>query len=89
MVTDVSRCSVITQPLLALWGTRGTVGQLYDVLATWREVSDGRVGGRALDCGHVPQEEQPAETASRLAAFLNSGDGPSGQPPGGAASAAP
>jgi hypothetical protein len=65
------------------------VGHLYDVLATWREVSDGPVGRGALDCGHVPQEEQPAETASRLAAFLGSGDGRSGQPPGGVSSATP
>ena len=27
----------IVAPLLALWGARGTVGALYDVLATWRE----------------------------------------------------
>ncbi len=86
---DRSAGRLITQPLLALWGSRGTVGQLYDVLATWREVSDGPVGGAALDCGHVPQEEQPAETAGRLAAFLDSGGGPSGRPPSGAGSAAP
>ena len=86
---DQSAGRLITQPLLALWGSRGTVGHLYDVLATWREVSDGPVGGGPLDCGHVPQEEQPAETASRLAAFLGSGDGRSGQPPGGVSSATP
>ena len=27
----------VTAPLLALWGAKGVVGQLYDVLATWRE----------------------------------------------------
>jgi len=86
---DRSAGRLITQPLLALWGSRGTVGHLYDVLATWREVSDGPVSGAALDCGHVPQEEQPAETASQLAAFLGSGDGRGGQPPGGVSSATP
>ena len=86
---DRSAGRLITQPLLALWGSRGTVGQLYDVLATWREVSDGPVSGAALDCGHVPQEERPAETASQLAAFLGSGDGGGGQPPGGVSSATP
>jgi haloacetate dehalogenase len=58
-------------PLLALWGERGTVGQLYDVLSTWREVSDGWVGGQALPCGHLVQEEQPAAVAALLRAFLS------------------
>jgi haloacetate dehalogenase len=60
----------LTQPLLALWGGRGTVGQLYDVLDTWREVSAGQVTGSPLDCGHLLQEERPAEVATRLLAFL-------------------
>ena len=44
-----------TAPLLALWGAKGTVGALYDVLATWREKAVD-VRGRALDCGHALQE---------------------------------
>ena len=34
----------IVAPLLALWGGKGTVGALYDVLATWRR---RRIGSRA------------------------------------------
>jgi haloacetate dehalogenase len=56
-------------PLLALWGARGVVGQLYDVLATWREKAID-VQGRALDCGHSLQEEAPAQTAAALIDFL-------------------
>lgn len=59
----------ISVPLLALWGGRGTVGQLYDVLETWREKAND-VRGQALDCGHAPQEEAPEETLSELLAFL-------------------
>ncbi|MFC7405601.1 alpha/beta fold hydrolase [Georgenia alba] len=59
------------RPLLALWGSRGTVGRTYDVLQTWREVSDAAVDGAALECGHVPQEERPAEVAERLEGFLS------------------
>ena len=59
----------VAAPLLALWGAKGTVGALYDVLATWREKA-AHVGGRALDCGHGLQEEAPAETAAELLAFL-------------------
>lgn len=56
-------------PLLALWGDRGRIAQLFDVLDTWRDrASDVR--GRALACGHFPAEEAPGETADELIAFL-------------------
>jgi haloacetate dehalogenase len=59
----------VDRPLLALWGAKGTVGQLYDVLETWREKALD-VRGRALDCGHTLQEEAPEETLRELLAFL-------------------
>ncbi|GGF19418.1 fluoroacetate dehalogenase [Aliidongia dinghuensis] len=59
----------ITAPLLALWGARGTVGALYDVLATWREKAVD-VRGHAIDCGHTLQEEAPEATLAALLAFL-------------------
>lgn len=59
----------VKAPLQALWGARGTVGALYDVLETWREKAL-RVEGRALDCGHTLQEELPDETAAEILAFL-------------------
>ncbi len=61
----------IEVPLLALWGAKGVVGRLYDVLATWREKALD-VRGKALDCGHSPQEELPAATADALVEFLAS-----------------
>src|ERR1019366_5941015 len=51
----------ITAPLLALWGAKGVVGQLYDVLETWRDKAID-VRGEALDCGHLLPEEAPQET---------------------------
>ena len=60
----------VQAPLLALWGAKGTVGALYDVLATWREKAL-HVEGRALDCGHTLQEERPDETAAELAGFFS------------------
>jgi haloacetate dehalogenase len=60
----------IKAPLLALWGGRGTVGALYDVLATWREKAD-HVEGRAFDCGHTLQEELPNETFAELNEFFS------------------
>ncbi|BAK86145.1 MULTISPECIES: alpha/beta fold hydrolase [Acetobacteraceae] len=65
--TDADRR--IEVPLLALWGARGTVGALYDVVETWREKAVD-VRGYAIDCGHSPQEEVPAELLYRLDAFL-------------------
>ncbi len=59
----------ITAPLLALWGARGVVGALYDVLETWREKALN-VTGHPIDCGHSPQEEAPAELMQALDAFL-------------------
>ena len=59
----------IKAPLLALWGAKGTVGALYDVLETWREKATD-VTGRALPCGHTLQEEAPEETLRALLAFL-------------------
>lgn len=59
----------IEVPLLALWGARGTVGQTYDVLATWREKALD-VQGHALDCGHTLQEERPDLVLAALANFL-------------------
>jgi haloacetate dehalogenase len=62
----------LDMPLLALWGAKGVVGQLYDVPATWREKAV-QVRGMALDCGHSPQEEAAEQTADALLEFLRTG----------------
>ncbi|HXP95897.1 MAG TPA: alpha/beta hydrolase [Telmatospirillum sp.] len=65
----------ITAPLLALWGAKGTVGALYDVLATWREKAAGSVEGQPLDCGHLVQEETPEALLAALLPFLSADRG--------------
>ncbi|MEL3889712.1 alpha/beta hydrolase [Ferrovibrio sp. MS7] len=60
----------VTAPLLALWGGKGTVGALYDVLQTWRDKALD-VRGRPLDCGHTLQEEAPEATLAALLDFLS------------------
>jgi len=67
---EADRDRRISAPLLALWGGRGTVGALYDVLATWRDKADD-VRGRALDCGHTLQEELPDDVLDELFAFFS------------------
>jgi haloacetate dehalogenase len=58
-------------PLLVLWGERGTVGRLYDVMKIWREHA-ADVTGKALPAGHFLPEEVPEETLAALLAFLRS-----------------
>jgi haloacetate dehalogenase len=60
----------IAAPLLAIWGGRGTVGALYDVLETWRDKATD-VSGRAFDCGHTLQEERADATIAELTAFFS------------------
>lgn len=61
----------ITCPLHALWGAKGTVGPLWDVLATWREKCAAPVTGKALDCGHFLQEERPEQVLMELHQFFS------------------
>lgn len=60
----------LSMPLLALWGSRGTVGRTFDVLAAWREKSASTVTGHAIDCGHFLPEEAPEQTLAALCDFL-------------------
>ncbi len=61
--------SKLEMPVLALWGAKGLVGKLYDVLAVWQGYADN-VEGFALPCGHFLPEEEPEKTAAALVAFF-------------------
>jgi len=56
-------------PLLALWGAKGAMERLYDVLGTWRERATN-VQGKSLPGGHWLPEELPNEVYSGLMPFL-------------------
>jgi haloacetate dehalogenase len=56
-------------PLLTLWGLKGPMGRLYDVLAIWKE-RGVTVTGKGLAAGHNLQEDAPAEVLAELRAFL-------------------
>jgi haloacetate dehalogenase len=57
--TDEAMGRKIQAPVLALWGVKGTVGQMWDVLATWRSKAANQVTGKGLPCGHLLPEEAP------------------------------
>jgi haloacetate dehalogenase len=56
-------------PLLAIWGAKGTVGQMFDVLAMWREDA-ADVRGQSLPCGHLIAEEDPDGLLQAFDGFL-------------------
>lgn len=61
----------VLAPVHALWGAKGTVGELWDVLATWKSKVAGPLTGKALPCGHLLPEEQPELVLAELRAFFN------------------
>jgi haloacetate dehalogenase len=61
----------IVCPVLALWGDRGAVHRLFDVLGAWRERAVN-VRGKPLPGRHFLPEEIPDETLAELRAFLSS-----------------
>jgi haloacetate dehalogenase len=61
----------IVCPVHALWGAKGTVGHLWNVIDTWKAKATGSVTGRALDCGHLLPEEQPEEVLSEFQHFFS------------------
>lgn len=60
----------IACPVHALWGAKGTVGQLWNVIDTWKPKASGPVTGRALECGHLLPEERPDEVLSEFKRFF-------------------
>ena len=59
----------IKSPLLTLWGERGPMGRLYDVLAIWKE-RGSNVTGKGLPGGHNLQEDVPDQVFAEVTALL-------------------
>jgi haloacetate dehalogenase len=66
---EADRDQRVECPLLALWGEKGVVERLYEVLEVWREYARN-VRGRTLPCGHYLAEERPGEMVGELVSFL-------------------
>jgi haloacetate dehalogenase len=59
----------IACPLLVLWGERGPMGRLYDVLGIWRE-RGAKVTGKGLPGGHNLQEDVPDQVLAEVRALM-------------------
>ncbi len=66
---EETRGKKVKCPLLVLWGERGTVGRLYDVMKIWREHATD-VRGKGLPGGHFLPEEVPEAVLAELVPFL-------------------
>ena len=56
-------------PLLTLWGLKGPMGRIFDVLAIWK-TKGVNVSGKGLGGGHNLQEDVPEEVLAELRPFL-------------------
>ncbi len=61
----------VSCPLHVLWGAKGAIGKLWNVLDVWKESATGRVTGRGLEAGHYLAEEQPEEVLHELLRFFD------------------
>ena len=59
----------IACPLMTLWGLKGPMGRIYDVLAIWKD-RGVNVTGKGLPGGHNLQEDVPADVLAELRPFL-------------------
>jgi haloacetate dehalogenase len=68
---DAAAGHLVDAPLLALWGSRSTVGTgPDDVVEIWRQRASN-VTGQAIDAGHFLAEEQPEHVLAALQPFLS------------------
>jgi haloacetate dehalogenase len=58
-------------PVMVLWGSKGAMAPLYDVIATWKERA-AHVQGKALSGGHYLPEELATEVYAEVTSFLSS-----------------
>ena len=59
----------IACPLLVLWGAKGAMADIYDVLGIWRERAT-KAYGQALPGGHNLQEDVPEMVLAEVQGLL-------------------
>jgi len=66
---DLKSGRKIACPLLVLWGEKGNVGKLFDVMTVWRERASN-VRGRSMPSGHNIQLDASEQLLAELRGFL-------------------
>lgn len=66
---DIEQGNKIQCPFLALYGSKGFIGQKYNMIREWEKWAL-KVSSVALPCGHYLAEEAPLETAETLMQFF-------------------
>jgi haloacetate dehalogenase len=61
----------LAMPTHLLWGSKGTVGKRWDMMATWKPKTAAALTGTPLPCGHLLPEEQPEEVTNQLRNFFS------------------
>jgi haloacetate dehalogenase len=56
-------------PLLTLWGERGPMARIYDVLKIWKE-RGVNVSGKGMPAGHFVPEDAPEQLFKEILSFL-------------------
>ncbi len=70
LVHDKSDIDIkVNCPLFVLWGAKGAMEGLYDVLETWKERAL-YVSGKSLPCGHWMPEQLPEQVFEEIHDFL-------------------
>jgi haloacetate dehalogenase len=59
----------IACPLLVLWGEKGAMHDIYDVMGIWRDRAN-RVFGKSLPAGHNLQEDVPELVLAEIEGLL-------------------
>lgn len=67
---DIKNGRKIKGDIKVVWGKRGVIEKCFDAVSEWEFVSDGKVEGKTLDCGHYIPEEKPEEVARIVEEFL-------------------
>jgi len=66
---EKTRNRKLNTPLLVLWGEKGFVNKIYDVIKVWQDYANN-VQGKTLPCGHFLPEEKPNEVIKELKDFF-------------------
>jgi haloacetate dehalogenase len=59
----------IKAPLMTIWGERGPMARIYDVLKIWKERGTN-VTGKGLPAGHFVPEDAPEQLAAEIVSFV-------------------